>query len=240
MAALPPSADSTAVLLKWTGVDTTSGVDHFELQSRKKILGIWGPWQDLQTDIDPSLSQLWQVLDLGGEYSFRMRAADQRGNVESYPSEAEATTSLPSSLCQPADSWESDNTLRSATVITSTLMTIQSHSFSSPGSNCLNDEDWLEIPVTAGNRLEVTAQPQAPSAAANLQLYRIEGLQQVLLAERTAGSFGKVGVLVYDISQDGKVYLRLRHIDGRVAGAGVKYEVRVVQGKPVFLPALVR
>ena len=229
--------NSTAVLLTWTGSDNLSGIDHFDLQSKKGS----GSWVT-QTLANPgdAARQAWFVGEAGASYSFRLRGVDRVGNAEVYPSSAQASASIPSNVCSSGDGYENDNTATTARLLTA-VSTVEQHTFCNPlAANWLNDEDWLKFSLKAGEWLLVDIQPNGSSATGVLELYSqaAGGEAGALLVQSTPGGVGEASRLFYQAPANGVVLLRIRHLDGRVAGNGVTYEVRARQGKTWYLPVV--
>ncbi len=89
-ASSPASVNSTSFTVSWTGSDANSGVESYDIQSRdKSIGGAWTDWKLAQTGPNASFT------GTGGHiYEFRSRARDHAGNLETYPSYADATTEV--------------------------------------------------------------------------------------------------------------------------------------------------
>ena len=232
-----PVVSSTAALLGWSGSDNLSGLDHYDMQMRQISGTTWTNWSDLWTQVPPSQGQNWFVGDLNGHYEFRVRGVDRLGNTENYPASAQASFSIAANPCK-ADAFETDNDSASATTVKTE--TIQTHNFCNPlpASNWKNDQDWLSLPMKAGQFLIIEAQPQSPSAAIVLELYGSQGSSGALLAKSQPQVFGQGTSMIWSASQDDTYTLRMRHLDGRVLGSGVQYQVkvRITNFAPLWLP----
>jgi hypothetical protein len=229
--------NSTAILLTWTGSDNLAGIDHFDLQSMKG----GGSWltQSIANPGD-AVRQTWFVGEAGAIYSFRMRGVDRIGNTEAYPPGAETSTSIPSSVCSGGDQFEKDNSATTARLLTA-VSKVEQHTFCNPlAANWLNDEDWLKFSLKANEWLLVDALPNGSSAAAVLELYSqaAGGGAGTLLAQIAPGAIGEASRLFYKAPAAGVVLLRMRHLDGRVAGDGASYQVRARQGRTMYLPII--
>jgi RHS repeat-associated protein len=87
-ASTPVSSDSATFLVTWSGSDATSGIAAYDLEVQVDE----GAWQRVLTR---TRSTSHQFTGLSGHvYSFRCRARDAAGNVESWPAEADATTAV--------------------------------------------------------------------------------------------------------------------------------------------------
>jgi hypothetical protein len=216
------------------GYDAFSGVEHYDLQWKVGN----GSWQDYALNLSPATKNVWVVGQLGQTYAFRMRGVDRLGNVRAYPSSAETTTSIPNNVCSTPDSYEppgNDNSPAASTPINPGES--QVHNFCNPANaNGLNDEDWLVISAQSGRHYRFLVFPQLGSASASLSLYDQDGV--TLLAQASATAFGEISLLEWTASQNKLVFLRIRPIDGRVAGNPVAYRVTLRQGYELLLPLI--
>lgn len=232
LAPLPNTTTNTAIVLDWTAVDNLSGVSTFDLQVRPEGQS----WQTFASSVDGSSRRAIFVGESGKSYAFRMRGVDQVGNIEAYPVNAEASTTISSSICDQPDSWESDNQAGTANMITMPFVE-QVHNLCNPlTSDHLGDEDWLSIDMQAGVQLVANAAPQHPGTAIVLELYASDG--STLLAQGSPQDFSQTSILLWRADQNRRVYLRMRHLNEGVAGEGIKYSIRVTQGEAIFFPIL--
>ncbi len=132
-----------------------------------------------------------------------------------------------SALCSEPDEWENNNNPNSANLI-SANESAQTHNFCNLAvADYMADEDWLKLPVQTGHTYEIRTIPLADSAAATaVELYAADG--NTLLASTSPDEFGEETWLIWTADFTGNAYLRLHHIDDRVAGDDVSYQVRVV------------
>jgi murein DD-endopeptidase MepM/ murein hydrolase activator NlpD len=234
-----PVISSTAALLTWSGSDNLSALDHFDVQMRQISGTTWTNWGDLWLQAPPGQDQNWFVGEPGGQYQFRVRGVDLLGNTEDYPASAQASFTISPNLCK-VDAFETDNDPASAPAVSGE--TTQIHNFCNPlpNSGWKDDQDWLQLPMKAGQFLIIKAQPQSPSAAIVLELYGSQGSSGALLANSQSQDFGQAATLIWSASQDGSYKLRMRHPDGRVLGSGVQYQVnvRITNFAPLWLPVL--
>lgn len=235
LAAIAPIQSNTAFTVTWAGYDAIAGIDFFDLQWNLNT----GGWLNYLTGIDGGTRQTWVIGAPGGLYGLRLRGVDAAGNAESYPANAEITTFITPTVCTTGDTFETDNTLISATTLTSSVT--QLHSFCNPvsGTLGLNDEDWLAIPAVTGALIFVHVDPDINSpASADLTLLDSGG---ITLTHAAATGLGDSICLNWVSDRDEVVYLRIRHTDGRVAGEGVTYQVTVLIGAhEMFLPVVRR
>ncbi len=233
LAGLPAAQSSTAINLLWFGLDDVSNIAHYDLQWNINNAG----WTNYPTTFAGNVAETWVIGEAGKQYAFRLRAVDTAGNQEAYPAEAEAVTSIPAAnaLCASPDAWENDNTLQAAHPLTET---VQTHTFCNP-AGALNDVDWVSLAATGGKGYILEARPlEASAAAVVISIYAADGV--TLLAEAAPAQLNQPTYLTWNAKSTGKVYLRLKHLDGRVAGKSVAYTISLAEGLHVFLPLVIK
>jgi hypothetical protein len=236
---LAATQPSTAILAQWTGSDNLAGLDYYNLQSKKGS----GAWTTLAPNPDGPANQAWFVGDAGSAYSFRMRGVDLAGNSESYPASAEASTTIPAAttLCSAPDARDSGGGDNSPATAKSVQVGAapETHNFCNPlASNRLNDIDWVYFSVEKGKVYILQGVPLASSTAVILELYAVNGTTQ--LAQASAAGFGENVQIAWTSDRTGRVYLRARHLDGRVIGNAVTFQIVVREDYKLFLPVLNR
>jgi murein DD-endopeptidase MepM/ murein hydrolase activator NlpD len=230
---LAATQTSNAVHLSWDGSDNLAGIDHFNLQSAKG----GGAWQNYSPDPDGTDESAWFIGEAGNSYTFRLRAVDRAGNIEGFPTSPETGTSVPSAavLCSAPDEWEDDNVPSNATP-TSVGGPAQIHNFCNPKTAARsNDQDWFKFSVEAGKTIVITSIPLSSSVATVLELFDTDGT--TLLTSAMPSLFGKTTRLIWTADGDDQVYLRTRHLDGRVIGNSVAYRLSI-QDTDVYLPII--
>jgi hypothetical protein len=86
----PSSSGSTSFSVFWSGSDSHSGIDNFDVQYRDKTTsGSWTTWKSATS----STSSTFNATS-GHIYEFRSRARDNAGNIEAYPGSADLTTEV--------------------------------------------------------------------------------------------------------------------------------------------------
>jgi hypothetical protein len=86
--ALAATMTDIAFDVSWTGSDALSGVDRYDIQYKDGD----GEWQDWL--VGTSLTESVFTGEVDHTYYFRSRAYDNAGNVETYPTDPDATTCL--------------------------------------------------------------------------------------------------------------------------------------------------
>lgn len=89
MNALPQYTFTPNFTVSWSGTDALSGVAHYDVEFQ--ING--GPWQPL-TSVTTQASHTIANAQPGALYGFRVRAVDRAGNVQPFPSGAQAQTTI--------------------------------------------------------------------------------------------------------------------------------------------------
>ena len=224
-------ANSTAIQLNWTSTDNLAGIRYFHLRDRKNT----DSWNT--TQMSAELTSTWFIGEAGNDYTFRVRAVDNAGNLEAYVDGAEFTTSIPNigTLCANPDSWDTSAFANDNSPVTATPLTFdwQTHNFCNPiAADGLNDEDWFSLNISLGQQINIVAEPLHPSMAAIIQLYAADGT--VLLAEAIPAKFGEISILSWTANYAGTVYVNFKHLDGRVAGDGVTYRVGLARSVLYF------
>ena len=155
------------------------------------------------------------------------------------PSSSETETIIPdiATLCSTPDTWDSgrnDNTPSTASTIAVGAMA-KTHNFCNPmTSDRLNDEDWVKFTVQKNKLYLIQSLPQAPMTASVLELYAANGT--TLITSFRPTEFGQASLFSWTSDRNGQIYLRLRHVDGRVAGNIAAYKMSVNLVSPIFLP----
>ena len=233
---LTATQPSNAFALEWTASDNLSGIDHYEIQ--EKVNG--GNWSAYPT-IDGSAAKYWVIGAPGNVYAYRMRGVDRSGNSEILPTEAETTTSIPAAgvLCFAPDSYDAsgnDNSPAKASVIYAEGAS-QSHNYCNPlSADFQNDVDWARLSVVKGVHYRIESLANSPQSASIISLYAENGT--TLLSETVPGGFGGTNSLGWTSDRTAQVYIRLRHVDGRVIGSDVRNTLSVHTGNLIFMPLM--
>ena len=232
---LEPLQQSTAFQLQWTGSDNLSGIEYHELQSQ---IGTGG-WSEILPNPSGTDNSIWFVGQSGKQYNFRMRGVDYAGNQESFPPDAETSTIIPdaATICSTPDAWDDpgdDNTPNNATVI-DVNEPAKIHNFCNPLTNDrLGDEDWVNFNVDTGVDYILESIPLFDNTGAVLELYAADGT--TLIKSAQSNMIGEKARIIWTSDRTDQVYLRVRHLDGNIAGNIVSYELKVNYFLQIFLP----
>jgi hypothetical protein len=238
MKPLDATQPSNAFLLEWTASDNLSGIDFVEIQENRNNTN----WSTLPL-IDGSNTNHWILGDPGNAYSYRMHGVDYSGNSENYPTVAEASTAIPEAdvICFAPDSYDTsgnDNTPANASTIYADGAQ-QIHNYCNPLSpDFQSDEDWVKLTVIHGQHYFIHSIAISPPTATIISLYAQDGT--TLLSESIPRAFGYNTYLVWTPARDETVYLRFRHLDGRVIGTNVGSTISVKTGILTYLPIINR
>jgi hypothetical protein len=225
---------SNAFPLRWTGSDNLSGIDYYQIQQQMDQ----GVWQNDPGNVGGEQTQSWIVAEAGHLYGFRMRGIDNSGNTEDYPIMAELTVTVPGEdvLCDSLDIFDTngdDNSPANGSQLAAGVG--QTHNICNPLSpDYQDDEDWASFEVQTGRHYSIGAYPKSEQAAVVLRLYASDGV--TLIKEVAPVEFGRSTNLEWIADYDGIVYLQMLHIDGRVIGSIVEYQVIMREGYMIFLP----
>jgi hypothetical protein len=235
---LAATQTSNAFLLSWVSKDNLSGIDYVEIQE-KVDQGSWTTFPP----VDGSNNQYWIIGQPGNSYSYKMRSVDRSGNTEAFPTEAEVSTALPGAevICFAPDSYDTsgnDNSPAKASAIFADGAT-QIHNFCNPlRPDYQSDEDWTNLSVIKGKHYVIQSIPKSTPTATVISVYAQDGT--TLLAETSPTQFGDSTIMIWTSDRDGQIYLRFRHVDGRVIGTDVGSTISVKTGELTFLPVIPR
>ncbi len=232
---LEANQQSTAIRLKWTGSDNLSGIEYYEIQSR---IGT-GSWSNIQPNPSGAQTNRWFVGLPGNQYSFRLRGIDFSGNQESFPQEAETSTYIPNAatICSSPDAWDNsgnDNSPSSASLI-NVNDPGKTHNFCNPLTvDRLGDEDWIIFAVESGVDYLMESIPLSEVTGTIMELYAADGT--TLITSTQSNLVGEKARLIWTSDRTDQVYLRIRHLDGNIAGNIVSYNLKVNKFLPIYFP----
>lgn len=223
---LAATQDSTALIVWWDASDNATGIDHFDLQKQQD----GGAWDDWHLGVGGQDVGAWFVGEMGHRYGFRMRGVDRAGNAETYPAGPEAETYI--NYCS-GDAYEADNGPAQASLISPGQS--QSHNFCGT-----SDEDWVKFWAQAGKRYVLETGLLGFTTDTVLTLYDSDGTTVLAENDDIAYPDNLASRVEWKAQRDGWLYARVRHWDGRVAGNGVTYTLRLEEGYRIYLPITLR
>ncbi|MAT41880.1 MAG: hypothetical protein CL609_06030 [Anaerolineaceae bacterium] len=220
--------DSTAALLSWQAVDAGAGLSTFEIQWRTNP----GTWQTNNTLIIPGAQRsAWFSGQGGTSYAFRLRAVDENGQVEAWPTGDNAETSVTFPSICTTDSSEPDNTSGQAKLIN--LGNIAQRNLCPAGDN-----DWFQITVQEGKYYQFNALSLNGGAAVNLTILADDGT--TILTSAQAPGLGLNLHHLYKAENNGVVFFKFTPLVTTLFGTQATYSVRVEEVIPIFLPMIVK
>lgn len=232
---LESTQQGTAVKLQWYASDNLSGLNYFELQSR---LGT-GNWSNIVPNPGGNEDHVWYIGQAGNQYGFRLRGVDRAGNQEPFPVDAETVTTIPNAntICSQPDAWDisgNDNSPGNASIFPMNGP-YRVHNFCNPlTADRLGDEDWVSFTVEKGSEYLLESIPLSEATGTILELIAADGTSLITSAQ--SSSMGEKSRILWSSDRDDKVYLRIRHLDGRVAGNIISYQLKIDNFVPIFLP----
>jgi len=219
--------DSTAIFLNWNVPFADASVSSFELQWRAEP----GAWSDTNSMTLPANQiSTWFVGQAGATYSFRLRARDTTGQIEPWPANdsAETSVALPDS-CIP-DGYEENDLKGQSKAIT------QGQSL--PNNLCgSGDADWFAFNVSQTGDYLVVATSQGGAAATKITAYDSSGA--VLAAAQSLG-LGQNAVMRFHAAETGIYYLKVEPLVPNLSGTGALYNLRITDAQVIFLPVIMR
>jgi hypothetical protein len=230
---LLPTQESNAIQLTWNSSDNLAGIDHHDLQ----ISQDGGTWTEFSPNPGRDERSTWFIARTGSEYGFRLRGVDRAGNIESYPNSAESITTVPDAqiLCSEVDAWENDNDADKATLVKLNDPP-QVHNFCNPEvPDFSDDRDWLKFHVTSGQNIFIQSQPMTQATGTILDLYASGGTEPIKTV--SPAQFGEAVQFTWTADREGEVYLRVHHLDGKVKGSAIAYQIRILD-TTLYLPII--
>ncbi|HWQ46561.1 MAG TPA: peptidoglycan DD-metalloendopeptidase family protein [Longilinea sp.] len=222
MVSLPATHSTTHFPLTWSVTSDESMIDHFEIQMR--IDG--GTWQNVATGItsEERSREFWGLL--GHTYEFRMRAIATTGQIEAYPSSAEATTQL---LSCSGDGWEdTDDVSGGATLLSEGVP--QTHTICAAG-----DSDWVRIAAVAGEQYLLSAHSLGGGASINIAVYGPNN-PSILVDQYSTDTGGEDNGIAFTAASTGTYYVRLSGYDPLLGGSSVSYQIELTTAELLYAP----
>jgi hypothetical protein len=228
MQTLPAITYSTAVLLQWSASDASGEIGHFELQVDP---GNDGGWQVLDAAVPGTSRSYWFVGQPNATYAFRMRAVDAAGNVEAFPTTAEAVTRLVGTCS--GDGYEEDDEATSAGSLALEGLA-QMHNLCGG-----NDPDWVVFTVPVEDDLMVMVNSISGGAAFSISLYA-QGDSINPIATAQSGGVGQSALLRWTAPSAGVYLVEIEPLRPDVYGTDAKYSLWIGDPLEVYLPVIAK
>jgi hypothetical protein len=151
------------------------------------------------------------------------------------------STAIPNAgvLCYTPDIYDTnrnDNSPANASTIIPNGLS-QFHNYCNPlRADFQQDEDWVRMDVIQGERYFIHSITNSLPTVTEISLFADDGT--TLIAKSSPPGFGSNTFLMWTPDHDQTVYLRLRHLDGRVIGTQVSSTVVVKTGFISFIPII--
>ncbi len=219
LAVTPSPNNSTVIHLTWTASDTGSGISYMQIKYQDNG-SAWQLWD--KTFASNVRSALFQGQG-GHTYGFTVHGIDNAGNVESYASSPETSTTI-AATCTP-DAYDAivppDSTSGSAGTLL--LGQLQEHNLC-PAA----DEDWVTFSVPAPGNYLARAYPVSGGAAVSLFVTTLDG--QTVLAHGHSPDL-ETGVSVkFAAPAAGSYKIRVTPLNSGLWGSDMRYNLWVGQG----------
>ena len=227
--ALPVTTGGTGIRLTWTAADARSRMSKYDIQYQMD----GGAWQSWLTNIPAPQTSIWFVGQPGHTYGFRMRGHDTPGNIETYPSTAEAVTQIAATCTVDSfDQGVGDNETANATAVQ--LDVFRDHNYCGVG-----DIDWSGFFAQAGQEILIWVIPgQASPSGSAIDLYASSESNWILHAD--VNDYDSPLALRWIAPADGLYLLRVKPLDDGIFGDNTSYRVRIGTGLWSYFPAIFR
>jgi len=228
MKELQPLYYSTAVPLEWEVLNGEDQIEYFEIEYMQDGTA----WQHIEEPFSgEQRSSVFQGTP-GSSYSFRLQTIDKSNHYEDITEDHIRDTRI-APACDP-DSYEAksggDNLPQAANTLE--FGEIQNHNICG-----LNDEDWYKFNATQGINYKLYAEPDQPSTAIQMQLFRSPGSN--LLLEGRSESAGNPVTLGWTAENNEELFLLVRSMDPATYGTDVAYKIsmdrKIESSPPPFL-----
>jgi hypothetical protein len=224
---LPVTTDGTGIQLTWTAADARSRMGGYDFQYQMD----GGTWQSWLANIPASQNSTWFVGQPGHTYGFRMRGHDTPGNIETYPSTAEAVTQTATTCTTDAfDQGVGDDEVANATAVQ--LDVFRDHNYCGAG-----DIDWSGFFTQAGQEYLIWVLPgQGSPAGSAIDLFSSSESNWIRHAE--VNDYDSPLALRWIAPADGLYLIRIKPLDDGIFGNNTSYRVRIGTGLWFYFPAI--
>src|SRR3990172_8311504 len=202
---LPPSMDTTAFVLTFSGSDDTA-LQSLELRSSTA----GGNWAGSGTVYPAGQYSEWFVGNLGTTFEFQADGRDTAGNVGTA-----GTSTVISGTCA-ADAYEgADGQWNTAPQLP--VDVVQLHNF------CANDVDWVFVDAEAGKKHLTNVVSLGGGAAFKLEVYDASGAN--MIGSTFSSGLGQSAILLWTPPVTGRYYLKVTPVVPELAGTAVQYNL---------------
>jgi len=221
--------DSTAVLLTWRASDPNDDLDHFEIE-HKVGDGNWQPLTDRR--ISGDARSAWVIAVPGAVNSYRLRAVDRQGNVESFDNKPVVTVTVPGT-CTPSN--ESSGQTQSNAVLIEKDKPSPTFNFCSSSTV---DVDWIRVSAPKGRKVSLAVYPISGSGAGfTLSLY---DSANKLVQTSKSPDLGQAAGIFWTPPTAGNYYLKIEPLYPGLFGTSTGYYVLFADAVDTYLPGIYR
>ncbi len=225
LVSLPAVNYSTVIPLAWNASDTGSGISYMQIQYKDN----GGSWQLWNVTFPGDKRSALFVGQPGHTYGFTIHGIDNVGNVESYASTPEASTTIAAS-CTP-DTYDAivpnDGSSGSAAVLP--LGVFQEHNFCPAG-----DEDWVTFTVPSAGDYLALVNSLSGAAAVNLFVTTSDG--QTVLDSGHSPALASGVEVKFTAPSAGTYKIHLTPLNSGLWGSDMRYKIWVARGYWYLFP----
>jgi len=236
VSALPAVTNSTVVNVQWTGTDPVGSISYYELQYQVND----GAWSDvIANKIYPAnVFSTWVEMPAGKKIGFRVRGVDTAGNVEAYPNQPDAVTTI-AATCTPDANEALGQSLSSAVTLDKGVMSA-AYNFCASSSTGANDVDWMAFDAEQGDKLLVFGRPAGGGTGLTLTIYTGTTTLMQVGGAWTSTGYNMSASGIWTAPAKGTYYLEVKPFHSTMFGTDMRYQVWVGLAKPVFMPSVSR
>jgi hypothetical protein len=229
LAAMPTPNNSTVIQLAWTASDTGSGISYLQIKYQDN----GSAWQLWDKTFAGDVRSAYFLGLPGHTYGFTIHGIDNVGNVESYASNPETSTTIASS-CNP-DSYDAivPNDSSSSSAAQLLLGETQEHNFCPAG-----DEDWVIFSVPAPGNYLARVNSLSGGAAASLFVTTPDGL--TVLNHGHAPDLGTRTMVSFYAPAAGSYKVRVTPLNSGLWGSDMRYSLWVGKGYLYYLGKILK
>lgn len=242
LSALPEVTNSTVIPVRWTASDSQNDIIAFDLQFQVNSGSGWSAWQNWSSGALPgSARSAWFAGTPGSSYRFQVRARDQAGNVEQFPSAIEAATTL-AATCTPDDRENQGQTIQSPIVLATGVSSGSFNLCRSAQQGAGGDDvDWFSFNAQQGQELLLMTMSEGGSAAFSVSLYKNANTDEASrVATWVSPNYGTSVAPRWVAPETRTYYLSVRPLRAEMSGTDMRYQLWVGEGNWTWLPVIGR